>query len=146
MLEDFLSQSIIDATTVQAFRETEYRGSGDAPFTLRIGVASETLAAAPTRNWAACSACISGFNPFSQPLGDEANASRHTALIREIERRSLLSIEGVGKHPSNQWPDEASYLIFGLTQEAAKSLATRLERNAIVWCGSDANPQPVLLR
>lgn len=147
MFEGFLlSESIIDAATVQAYRETEYRVHGDRPFTLRIGEASEALAAAHKLNRAACSAYITAFNPFSQPLDDEANARRHAALRREIERRGLLSIEGVGLHPSDQWPGEASFLIFGLTLEAAKTLGTRLEQNAIVWCGSDATPQLILLR
>ncbi len=147
MLEGFLlSESIIDAATVQAYRETDYRVHGDRPFTLRIGEASEALAAAHKLNRAACSAYITAFNPFSQPLDDDANAGRHAALRREIERRGLSSIEGVGQHPSNQWPGEASYLIFGLTLEAAKTLGARLEQNAIVWSGSDATPQLILLR
>ena len=41
---------------------------------------------------------------------------------------------------------EASYLIFGLTLEAAKMLGMRLEQNAIVWAGVDAVPQLILLR
>jgi hypothetical protein len=138
--------SIIDAAVVQAYRETEYRVQGDRPFTLRIGEASEALAAAYKFRRAACSAYVTAFNPFGQPLDDEANASRHAALGRELEQRSLSSIEGVGQHPSNHWPGEASYLIFDLTLEAAKTLGTRLEQNAIVWCGADANPQLILLR
>jgi hypothetical protein len=49
-------------------------------------------------------------------------------------------------HRSNHLSGEASYLIFGLTLEAAKALRTRLEQNAIVWTGADAVPQLILLR
>ena len=147
MLEGFLlSESIIDAAMVQAYRETEYRVHGDEPFTLRIGDASPALAAAHKRHRVDCSAYITAFNPFSQALDDEANVELHAALGRELDQRSLSRKEGVGQHPSNQWPGEASFLVFGLTLEAAKTLGTRLEQNAIVWCGADAVPQLILLR
>lgn len=141
-----LFESIIDAGTVQAFRETEYRVHGDEPFTLKVGETCLALAAAHKRYRVECSAYITACNPFSQILDDEANAERHAALGREISQRSLASIEGIGQHPSNQWPGEASHLIFGLTLEAAKALGTRLEQNAIVWAGGDAVPQLILLR
>ena len=147
MLEGFfLFESIIDAAMVQAYRETEYRVHGDGPFTLQIGEASAALAAAHKRHRVDCSAYITALNPFSRALDVAANAERHAALGRELEQRSLASIEGVGQHPSNQWPGEASYLVFGLTLEAAKTLGTRREQNAIVWAGADAVPQLILLR
>ena len=141
-----LFESIIDGGTVQAFLETEYRVHGDEPFTLRVGEICPALAAAHKRHRVDCSAYITACNPFSQILDDEANAERHAALGRELGQRSRASIEGIGRHPSNQWPGEASYLIFGLTLEAAKTLGTRLEQNAIVWAGADALPQLILLR
>ncbi len=131
---------------MQAFRETEYRASADEPFTLKVGEACPALAAAHKRHRVDCSAYITACNPLSQILDDEANAERHATLGRELARRSLATIEGIGQHPSNQWRGEPSYLIFGLTLEAAKTLGTRLEQNAIVWTGADAVPQLILLR
>ena len=113
---------------------------------LKVGETCSALAAAHKRYRVECSAYITACNPFSQILDDAANAERHAALGREISQRSLASIEGIGQHPSNQWPGEASHLIFGLTLEAAKALGTRLEQNAIVWAGGDAVPQLILLR
>ena len=54
--------------------------------------------------------------------------------------------EGMGEHPSGQWPGEPSFLILGLPLDAAKQLGARHEQNAIVWCGTDAVPQLILLR
>lgn len=142
----FLFESIIDAGTVQAFRETEYRVHGDEPFILRVGETCSALAAAHKRHRVECSAHITACNPFSQILDDDANAERHAALGPEISQLSLSSIDGIGQHPSNQWPGEASLLIFGLTLEAAKAMGTRLEQNAIVWAGVDAVPQLIMLR
>jgi hypothetical protein len=140
------SESIIDAAMVQAYRETDYRVHGHPPFTLRIAEACAALIDAHKRYRVDCSAYVTALNPFSQALDDAANAARHAALGRELDQRSLPCMEGVGQHPSNQWPGEASYLIFGLSLEAAKTLGTRLEQNAIVWNGADATPQLILLR
>ena len=139
-------ETSIDASTVQAYLETEYRVQGDKPFTLKAGEVCPALAAAHKRYRVDCSAYITACNPLSQILDDEDNAERHAALGQELGRRSLTFIEGIGQHPSNQWPGEPSYLVFGLTLMAAKTLGTRLEQNAIVWSGADAVPQLTLLR
>jgi len=139
-------ESIIDAGIVQAYRETDYETHGDEPFTLKMGETCPALAAAHTRHRVHCSAYITACNPLGELLEDEANAKLHTALGLELVQRSLACIEGIGQHPSNEWPGEASYLIFGLTLEAAKTLGTRLEQNAIIWTGTDAVPQLILLR
>ena len=140
------SESLIGAETLQAFQETEYRVYDEVPFTLKIGEPSSVLAAAQERNFVDCSAFITACNPFSQAFDDEANAERHAGLGLDLGQRNLANIEGIGQHPSNEWPGEASYLIFGLTLEAAKALGTRLEQNAIVWTGADTVPQLILLR
>ena len=54
--------------------------------------------------------------------------------------------QGLGQHPTNGWSGEVSYLILGLTLEAAKVLGARHEQNAIVWSDADALPQLILLR
>ena len=141
-----LFESIIDAGTVQAYRETEYRAHDDEPFILRVGETCPALAAAHKRHLVDCSAYISACNPFSQILDDAANTERHAAFGRAINLRCLASIEGIGQHPSKQWPAEASYLIFGLNLEAAKAVGTRLEQNALLWTSADAVPQLILLR
>ena len=130
----------------QAYQETEYRVQGDEPFTLRVGQASKVLAILQKRLRVDCSAYITACNPYSQQLDDATNMQRHAELGRELRQRSLIAFEGVGQHPSNQWLGEVSYLILGLTLEAAKVLGSRLEQNAIVWSGADAVPQLILLR
>ena len=139
-------ESIIDAATVRAYRETDYKAHGDHPFTLRVGETCPALAAAHKHHRVDCSAYITACNPLSQLLDDQANAKLHANLGHELGQRSLASIEGIGQHPSNPWRGEASYLIFGLTLEAATTLGRRLEQNAIVWTGADAVPQLILLR
>jgi Protein of unknown function (DUF3293) len=53
----------------------------------------------------------------------------------------LNCIDGIGKHPSNNWPGEVSVLVLGLDLEAAKSLARHYEQHAFVWAAGDGVPQ-----
>lgn len=138
--------SVLDAGLVQAFRETHYQVHGAEPFTLRVNEPSTALAAAHKRLRTDCSAYITACNPFSEDIGAASNAQRHADFGLELARCSLAHIEGIGQHPSNQWPGEASYLVFGLTLEAAKTLGRKLKQNAIVWSGGDAVPLLILLR
>ena len=140
------SESIIDRETIQAYLETEYRVKGDAPMTLKIGIASPTLSALHKAHGVESSAYITACNPFSQSFDDAVNVNRQAALASELRFRSLAFIGGIGKHPSNRWEGESSFLVMGVSREAAKALGVQYEQNAIVWCGSDAVPELVLLR
>ena len=119
---------------------------GDAPFTLKIGTVSPELAALHKAHRVTSSAYITACNPFSQPFDEATNVDRQSAFARELRARSLVFIDGVGQHPSNQWPGEGSFLVLGLSLEAAKALGVSLEQNGIVWSGADAMPRLILLR
>ncbi len=138
--------SVIDAGLIQAYRETHYQVNGAEPFTLRVDEHSTALAAAHKRFRTDCSAYLTACNPFSEDVGAASNAQRHADLGLELARRSLAHIEGIGQHPSNEWLGEASYLVFGLKLEAAKTLGRSLRQNAIVWSDADAMPRLMLLR
>ncbi len=145
--EGFLfSASDIHPDLIQAYMETEFRVLEGIPFTIQVGNVSSDLLVAQKRHRVECSAFLTACNPFSQELNDEANGERQKALAKELASRSLEFVAGIGQHPSNQWPGEPSYLVFGLTLEAAKTLGARLEQNAIVWSGPDGTPQLILLR
>ena len=136
----------IQPETIQAYSETEYRVTGDQPLVLRIGEYNESLSRLYKFNKVDSCAFITACNPCSRSLSDAANADRHDELGRDLQRRGLKFFQGEGKHPVGDWPGEASYLILGLSLEATKILGKKYEQNAIVWCGSDALPQLVLLR
>jgi len=143
-----LPDSLINAELLQAFRETRtrYEVHGTEPFTLRVGEYSAALAAAHRRFQVDCSAFITACNPLSKDVGAASNAQRHAELGQELSCRGLAHIEGIGQHPSNGWPSEASYLIPGLELEAARMLGESLGQNAIIWSGADAVPGLILLR
>ena len=141
----------IDAATLAAYRETEYRVHGDpgrgiAPFTLRIDAPCPVLAAEHARRGVDSSAYVTACNPLGRPLDADANARLHAALVRTLRERGLDFLEGIGQHPSNGWPGETSCLVFGPSREAATTLGGELRQNAVVWNGPDAVPRLLLLR
>jgi hypothetical protein len=146
-MEGFLFvQSELDASLVTAYRETEYRVTEGEPFVLKVDEPCPALLGLYRAKNVLCAAFITAYNPFSQELTDAENAVRQKDLAFELKRRSLSYFEGIGQHPSRDWPGEPSFLALGLALEAAKSLGKAFEQNAIIWCGADAVPNLVLLR
>lgn len=141
----FSERPVITEQTIQAYRETEYRVHGDSPFTLKVGHPSPELLQVMQKHKVDRCAFITAFNPYSASTDAADNASRQLSLSEELSRRSLRFIEGIGQHPSNQWPGEDSFLVFGIRLEAAKTLGRRFEQNAILWCDATAIPQLILL-
>ena len=141
----------IDAATLAAYLETDYRVHGDpergiAPFTLRVDAPCPALAAEHARRRVESSAYVTACNPLGRPLDACGNAALHAALVRTLRECGLELLEGVGQHPSNGWPGEASCLVFGPSREAAGALGARLRQNAVLWSGPDAVPRLLLLR
>jgi len=129
-------KSVIDPATRQAYLETHYCVHGDPPMTLHVGVANEPLAAFYKAMHVNCCAFITACNPYSQKLEDSDNAERHQALAHELNQLGLKLIESTGQHPSNLWPVEVGFLVWGLSMEESMKLGTRHEQNAIIWCGT----------
>ena len=140
------SESVIDPAIIQAYLETHYRVHGEAPFVLQIGQVSAEMLSLYERHNVDCAAFLTGWNPYSREVSETENRDRQKALETELARRSLTFLEGIGQHPSNNWPGEESLLILGLDLEAAKTMGGRHEQNAIVWCGTDGVPQLIVLR
>jgi len=77
---------------------------------------------------------ITASNPASDLLSDEQNAGRNRKLESLLESQSFVFYrgEGIGSDPT--WPAEASFLILGISREAAMRLGRQFGQNAIV-CG-----------
>jgi len=140
------SDSSIPRDTIQAYLETHYQVFGETPMTLHIGQFNPALAALHDARHVASSAFITACNPLGQNFAPQANAARQEALARELDALGVTYIEGIGQHPSNNWPGEASFLVLGVALDVAKTLGGTHRQNAIVWCGADAVPQLILLR
>ncbi|MGF6637029.1 DUF3293 domain-containing protein [Paraburkholderia sp. MM6662-R1] len=140
------SSSNIDQATVKAYLETHYRVEHDVPMTLIVGKPNPSLAALHEAAHVESSAFITACNSFSRVCDVEVNVRRQEALARELTQLGLKFINGVGQHPSGDWPGEPSFLVLGVSLEDAKELGERYDQNAIVWVGHDAVPQLMLLR
>lgn len=138
--------SKIDPSTIKAYRETQYYVAAPAPFVLQAGVVNEALARVCAQHSANCCAFITASNPYSHLVDEQKNTERQAALARELEQRGLTFFPGIGRHPSGNWPAESSYLVLGLSLDAAKALGAEYQQNAILWCGADAVPELILLR
>jgi hypothetical protein len=77
---------------------------------------------------------------------DAINAQRQAALAEELTCRGRRALPGIGQHPTEDWRGEPSYWVPGLAREAAQNLGIQFQQNAIVWAGSDAVPELILLR
>lgn len=55
-------------------------------------------------------------------------------------------IESFNIDPAKLWPTEKSFFVLGLDLNTSKSLGRQFNQNAIVWIGSNAIPQLILLR
>ena len=126
--------------------ETDYRVHADPVFTLRIGIQSAELMALHKSLGKVCSTFITAWNPWSQQVDCTENRSLNSFLSKELDNLGLPYIEGFGQHPSNAWPGEESFLVFGLPLDESKALGSRYEQNALIWCGEDATPQLILLK
>jgi len=124
-----------------AYRETGYHVGGDAPFVLRIGESSPLLLRLHALHRVRCSAFITAANPHSLRCGAAVNARRQRQLAAQLRRTGLVFMAGEGRHPTNGWPAEASFLVLGLARRAAEKLAARWGQNALVFCADDAIPR-----
>ncbi len=138
--------SVIDPATVLAYRQTEYRVLGSLPALLQVGVHCAQLALLHRKFRTDCSAFVTACNPWGERVADALNAGRQAALAAQLSRQGCVAIEGIGQHPTGEWPAEASYLVPGLPRNAAQQLGRQFEQNAILWAGSDAVPELILLR
>ncbi len=138
--------SCIDASTLKAYRETEYGVEDDAPFYLSIGRFSEPLARLQARHGVDCSAYLTACNPFGRLAGAGFNARRQRQLADDLRGMNRLFLSGAGRHPNGTWPPEPSFLVLGLTRGEARALGDKYEQNAVVCCGPRAVPRLVLLR
>lgn len=138
--------SRIPASTLDAYRQTNYQVQAAQPFTLRIGQRNAALTQLHLQHGVSSSAFVTACNPYSSPLSQDENAERQQRLAQALTRDGWQYLPGSGKHFSGPWPAEPSFLVLGIGREAADRLAQVFEQNAYVYCAADCIPKLVLLR
>lgn len=138
--------SSLAAETVQAYRDTVFRVESAVRTQLRVGTHHLPLHTFFALYGTDSCAFVTAVNPRGQALGATENQRRHAELRSLLEQRRCTHFEGVGAHPSNGWPPEPGFLVFGLSLDEARDLGRRFDQDAIVWAGIDSRVRLVLLR
>ena len=139
--------TLIHPDKVRAYMATDYRlGHLQTDIVLNIGKFSVRLAELFVKSEVDCGAFLTAFNPFGTQQPDVLNEVAHKALVRRLQAAGVSIIEGSGSEPDSAWPLEKSCFALGLGPEDARSIGVDFNQDAIVWIGSDATPQLILLR
>jgi len=116
------------------------------PFVLKIGLVSVELQRWFELNRTNSAIFITAWNPLSIPTPAPKNHAAQQKLLDEVNFRGLRYLDGEGCDPSGRWPCEPSLLVFGMSLEAAKTLAKQFFQNGLVYAADDAMPRLILLR
>lgn len=139
-------QTKLPTNLIKAYEATNFHVKFEPDFILNVGKASEEVNALFKQNNVSSATFITAWNPYSKPLSEKDNQERNEQLRAELGRRSLKYIDGFGQDPAGQWAGEDSFLVLGISLEAAKKLGNQFEQNAIVWVDEDFVPKLILLR
>jgi hypothetical protein len=132
---------------VRAYLATDYRlGHTDQDIVLNIGQRSERLAVLFADKGVNCGAFLTAYNPRGALQPDAANHLAHAQLATQLAQLGHEVIAGSGSEKGSDWAAEESYFALGLALEPAKAIGAHFDQDAIVWVGSDAEPQLILLR
>jgi len=136
----------ISADLKAAYAATEYWVHTTAPFYFLIDRYSLHLAKLHQTYSCASSAFITAYNPFSVAHTDLQNTEANEKLCALLRPHCVAVLEGKGQDSERQWPAESSFLGLGISREQSCALGIEFQQNAIVYIGSDALPELILLR
>lgn len=139
-------ESLIPEATINAYLATDYRVMAAEPFVLNVGRTSPELALSFEFDRTDSAAFITAWNPCGELASDMENRAAQQQLLAEIKALGFAYLDGEGRDTSGLWPGEPSFLVLGISLEAAKKLARQFRQNGFVYAGSDATPRLILLR
>jgi hypothetical protein len=130
-----------------AYRATQYCvGAGEEAFILKIGAVSGELKKLYAATGQTCCVFITAYNPFGQEQSADANRIAHSQLEEALQVLRSRTVGGVGMDPGGAWPEEISILALGIDETTGRRLGEQFKQDAVVWAGSDATPQLLVLR
>ncbi len=140
------SASVIHPDLIQAYLETSFYIRSEKPFVLRIGELTAEINSLHQTKQVDSSCFITSCNPESKQLSQVENRTRLHELKSDKSLQDFELVEGLGQHPTNAWEGEESFLVLGISLAKASEVGRKYDQNAILWVGSDAIPQLILLR
>jgi hypothetical protein len=136
----------IPSDLIEAYRTTHFTVLEPRPLTLRVDHHSAELAELFKEMGVSSAGYLTAWNAYSAEASAADNEAAQLSLIRSLSLEGYPTLKALGVDPAGEWPGEESVFVPGLGLERAKSLGVEFGQNAIVWAGSDAVPQLVLLR
>ena len=141
-----MTASQIDPAQLNAYRQANYIvETGGREFILNVGISSADLEALHRQHGVQCSAVITAWNPFGQSTDKVFNRQANQLLKKDLSASGCGMLPCTGHDPDGNW-NEPGFLALGLAFDTARKLGIQYKQNAILYCGSDAIPQLVLLR
>jgi len=123
------------STLWHAYEQTQFYVRECTPeLCIRIGSHHERLDEMLHKHQCDAWSYITASNPATELLCDEKNASRNQELESLLQTRGVVFYRGEGVGSAPEWPAEASFLILGISRDAAMHLGRQFDQNAIV-CG-----------
>ena len=120
----------------RAYDQTDFYVRACTPeLCIRIGSHHERLDRMLREHQCDAWSYITASNPASELLSDDENRSRNRELEALLKSQDLVFYRGEGVGSDSTWPAEASFLILGISREAAVHVGRQFGQNAIV-CGS----------
>jgi hypothetical protein len=115
---------------IKAYNETSFNVF-EPSISIKIGeenaALSDLLSKFNCVVWAYLTAC----NPYSELELDEFNERKNNQLKEDLERYLIFEGEAIGADSS--WKPEHSFLVLGITKDAAIKLGQRYRQHAIVY-------------
>ena len=137
-----MSEGISD-TLLAAYANTDYMVSLESDeICLKVGEVNSELSSVLRRHNTNVACHITAYNPFSVSLSDVDNIQRNHQLSAELGSFGYVVFSGRGCDRDKIWPPEPSFLVVGLTEQDAFSLAIKYGQNAFLCVEVD---QPVRL-
>lgn len=139
-------ESALSASLVEAYLQTHYHVHTEKPFFLKVGQSCPELDGILLEKGLPVAAFLTAFNPFSKELTTEENQNRNRQLRLDAIAVGCECLEGIGQHPSGEWPGEASFLILGLSKERGQAFSEKYGQNAFIYYQQSKNAELILMR
>lgn len=124
----------VDEALLAAFRAARYRfDTEDGELLLAVDSPDAGLLAFLRKHAADSAAILTAFNPRGRIRSDPENRAAQQQLQDELVAAGHELLPGHNEDPAGLWPREPSFLVPGLTLDAARTHAVRHHQAAFLW-------------
>ena len=135
----------ISKDLLKSYKSTTYTTNTPTIFHIKIGELNADLNVYMASNKFNSWTYITAENPFSKKLTANENKLRNQQLENEIIEQGYSYMPGQGIPENSDWSPEASYLIFNISRDQARSMAQTYQQNAFVFGGLTSLPELISL-